>query len=328
MNKSLIQTSLLFLFLLCGMQITEAQFDPSAGKPGSKALHADSSVFISWAKTCVVERGLYDCSDSTGLEASYGVDEDASGKADGAVVSLGDGGVATLTFKVPITNGPGADFAVFENSFSDTYLELAFVEVSSDGVRFVRFPSVSNTDTNIQVSSFGNIDPTKLYNLAGKYRAFYGTPFDLEELKDSADLNINHITHVRIIDVIGTLNDSFYTRDSKGNKVNDPYPTAFESGGFDIDAVGVIYNIENFSSARTIEVPALEFPNPVQINQSFMLSFFDDFSFKLFDINGRLILENSKFQRSHNLIVEQTGLFFIKWKTEKGSEHTSKLIVR
>ena len=58
-------------------------------------------------------------------------------------VALGQGGTATLTFAQPITNGPGYDFAVFGNGFSDGHPEWvkpAFVEVSSDGVNFFRFP--------------------------------------------------------------------------------------------------------------------------------------------------------------------------------------------
>jgi len=54
---------------------------------------------------------------------------------DGYIVSLGDSGVADVTFAGAIYNGPGADFAVFENGFlnatndSLAFLELAFVEV-------------------------------------------------------------------------------------------------------------------------------------------------------------------------------------------------------
>ena len=55
---------------------------------------------------------------------------EALGKADDAPVSLGDGGYAVVTFDKPITNGPGYDFAVFENGLNDSFLELAFVVVS------------------------------------------------------------------------------------------------------------------------------------------------------------------------------------------------------
>ena len=158
-----------------------------------------------------------------------------------AVVSLGDGGHITLGFAQPITNGPGADFAVFENSFADTFLELAFVEVSSDGTNFFRFPSVSLTPTTTQVGSFGALDPTNLYDLAGKYRVGFGTPFDLNELAGvSPLLDVNDVQFVRIVDVGGTINPQFASHDSLGNIVDDPYPTAFASGGFDLDGVGVV----------------------------------------------------------------------------------------
>lgn len=319
---------LLLLFVFSGFQYTHAQFDPPAGKPGTKAMHADSALFISWAKSCIVERGLEDCADSNSNKVSTGQDEFAVGKADGAVVSLGDGGMATLTFDFPIVNGQGADFAVFENSFSDNYLELAFVEVSSDGVHFVRFPSVSNTDTTTQIGSFGSIDASQLYNLAGKYKASYGTPFDLEELKDSIGLDINNIMYVRIRDVIGSINDSFCTRDSKGAKVNDPYPTAFESGGFDLDAVGVIHNTENFSSIKKIEKQLLTFPNPVQALQYFIFQSDEELNVRVFDMQGKMVFEDINKVCIHNLIIETSGVYIIKWVTASGKTGDNKLIVR
>ncbi|MEZ4549679.1 MAG: hypothetical protein R2874_04140 [Desulfobacterales bacterium] len=51
-------------------------------------------------------------------------------------VVLGRGGSIILTFDPPVENGEGWDFAVFENSFNDFNLELAFVEVSSNGTDF------------------------------------------------------------------------------------------------------------------------------------------------------------------------------------------------
>jgi hypothetical protein len=188
-----------------------------------------------------------DIANPGGGSASFGSGSEALGPADGNashVVSLGDGGQITLTFDHAITNGPGADLAVFENSFSDTFLELAFVEVSTNGSDFVRFPAVSLTSTTTQVSSFGSLDPANLDNLAGKYRAGYGTPFDLSQVDGlSAAVNVNDIRYVRVLDVVGSINPSFGTHDSLGNLVNDPYPTAFASGGFDLDGVGVIHMV-------------------------------------------------------------------------------------
>ena len=234
-----------FLILFSIAQLGLAQFDPAAGKPGSKAIHRDSSALIDWATECTVVRGWKDIAMKDSGKADHGTVTNATSKGDGAAISLGDSGVATLTFNTPLSNGNGADFAVFENSFSDEFLELAFVEVSSDGSRFVRFPAISNVDTVSQIDAFGSTDPTLLYNFAGKYRVHYGVPFDLEELKDSQGLDVSAITHVRIVDAIGSLDPNYASRDSKGNKINDPYPTLFSSGGFDLDAVGVIHNQNN-----------------------------------------------------------------------------------
>ncbi len=224
-------------------------YAPQAGAIGSKAIHKDSTAFAAWATGATVERGPQDISNlSLGL-ASFGTPHDAIGKASGvstSVVSLGDGGVATLTFANPIANGPGADFAVFENGVTDGFLELGFVEVSSDGENFFRFPAVSLTQIVTQVGGFGNTDPTSIYNFAGKYRIAYGTPFDLEELKGTLGLDINNVTHVRVIDVVGCILDDYATYDYFGSKVNDPWPTPFifdgagGTSGFDLDGVGVL----------------------------------------------------------------------------------------
>jgi hypothetical protein len=153
---------------------------------------------------------------------------------------LGDGGCATLYFNEPVTDGPGPDFAVFENAFTDSFLELAFVEVSSDGINFFRFGAVSLTRTDEQVGPYGSLDARNINNLAGKYRSGYGTPFDLEELDEPAGLDIAAIHWIRIVDVIGILDEKAGSIDAQGNMINDPWPTPFASGGFDLDAAGVI----------------------------------------------------------------------------------------
>lgn len=255
--------TLIVTFLLLFGGGAKAQFAPPVGQEGTSAMHRDSSAFVAWAATCEVERGPMDIADLELGLASAGLPEMAVGLTMGTV-SLGDGGMAVLTFTRPITNGPGPDFAVFENSFSDTFLELAFVEVSSDGEQFFRFPSVSLTDTDTQVGSFGSVDATKVHNLAGKYRAQYGTPFDLDDLTDTAGLDTDRITHVRIIDVVGSIDPQYATYDSGGNIVNDPWPTPFESSGFDLDAVGVIHEAEDDpSSVASATLGGISvYPNP------------------------------------------------------------------
>lgn len=225
------------------------QFDPAAGQPGSLAIAADNPSIAGWATGFNnLVRGPLDIASPGGGNASFGSGAEALGTANGTdssrVVSLGDGGRITLSFDRAIRNGPGADFAVFENSFSDTFLELAFVEVSSNGTDFFRFASKSETQSTTQIGGFGNLDPTDVSNLAGKYRAGFGTPFDLQELAGmSPSLDVNNISAVRLIDVVGSITDGLATFDSLGRKINDPYSTPFASGGFDLDAVGVINQV-------------------------------------------------------------------------------------
>jgi hypothetical protein len=174
--------------------------------------------------------------------AGNGEASNALGPAlENGVVSLGDGGCITIGFPVPIADGPGPDFAVFENGFSDGFLELALVEVSSNGIDFFPFTAISETGISRQIGPFDTLDARCLNQLAGKYRAGFGTPFDLSNLSPNRDLDLFSICCVRIRDVVGSLNPEFGTRDARGNLINDPWPTEFESGGFDLDAVAALH---------------------------------------------------------------------------------------
>lgn len=220
-------------------------FPPAAGESGSDAVAADDSRFTVWATEAVVERGPTEIGYEGSVLADYGTDAAATGPSDAnpdfpyPVVSLGDGGIATLEYSQPFGDAPGPDFAVFENGFSFTFLELAHVEVSSDGVNFFRFPSTSLTAASTTPGEGGSVDPSNVRNLAGKYRAGFGTPFDLAELRNASPLlDIQRITHVRVIDVVGTNDPALASFDAEGHIIIDPYPTPFFSGGFDLDAVG------------------------------------------------------------------------------------------
>ena len=251
-----------FIFLFVSVScIVNAQFSPGVGTIGSNAIYKDSTLFKYWASACSVNIGWLNIADKNLGKPTVGDMQSVLGKAGtNGVLSLGDAGEAIVTFDYPISNGEGPDFAVFENGFNNSFLELAFVEVSSDGIHFVRFPSVSLSDTILQFDNNAAMDATKLNNLAGKYKANYGTPFDLEELQGSVGLNMRAITHVKIVDVVGSVNPMFGSRDSKNNLINDPYPTPYPSAGFDLDAVGVI-NSESLGLEGKIEQLQL-FPNP------------------------------------------------------------------
>jgi hypothetical protein len=319
------------------LNVLHAQFPPPAGQPGTTAIHKDSSAINAWATGIEVSRGLINISDPAQTHegsnyASFGVPENALGPASGNsvdVVSLGDGGIATLTFARPIKNGPGPDFCVFENAFSDTYLELAFVEVSSDGVRFVRFPAISLTQTDEQIGGFGSLDATKIHNLAGKYRQGYGTPFDLEDLIDSTDIDLNNITHVRIIDVVGSINPSYGTQDSQGNFINDLFPTPFYSGGFDLDAVGVIHEQIEVGLSAEDELVVMVYPNPS--SGEFYLKGIQDFdkvSIEIHNISGQTCEFN--FNPANGQFFfrneEPNGVYFMKISS-MGREKWVRLIL-
>ncbi|HIP37021.1 MAG TPA: T9SS type A sorting domain-containing protein [Crocinitomix sp.] len=323
--------AILILSLVFGLQpMASAQYAPPAGQTGTTAIHKDSSVFVNWA-TGVTQfsRGFMDIADpSLGL-VTFGDSSVAIGQAEGTnsgVVSLGDSGSITLSFQYPIINGSGFDFAIFENGFSDTFLELAFVEVSTDGITYIRFPSVSLTPEN-EIGGFGSLDATNLYNFAGKYRIGYGTPFDLEDIVDSTGIDINNINYVRLIDVVGTTNPQYATYDSQGNIVIDPYSTPFSSGGFDLDAIGVINENQNAyikdnSLASFISV----FPNPSYGNlniKSIKSGFLN-----IYDMSGKKVFNKTCIGNETIFINSLTkGIYLIKFEFDEGIE-TKKIIVQ
>lgn len=238
----------------------EAPFAAAAGEAGSTAVARTDPAITGWAK------GYEEYLPGSGVDAVWQQPEEALGPAgteSGAVVVLGRGGKITLTFARPLRDGAGPDFAVFENGFGSGFLELAYVEVSSDGKHFVRFPAYSLTAA--PVPGFGTIDPTLITGLAGKYRLGYGTPFDLgileaayQEAVKKEDWNgpeaaefsqayrdalvanfpfidLQRVTHVRVVDIAGDGS----ALDAEGFPIYDPYPTSITTG-FDLDGVAVL----------------------------------------------------------------------------------------
>lgn len=276
-------------------------FAPGAGFDGSTAVYKDSSIFIDWANSAEIFTSYMNIAFPENGYVSYGTDTCATGVADGNpnVVSMGDGGSAVLKFNYPVVNGNGFDFAVFENGFfeNDTselaFLELAFVEVSTDGFEYIRFPAISELQTETQIGSFENINARYIHNFAGKYIMYYGTPFDLDELLNltsGTTVDLYQINYIKIIDIIGTIDNEFASYDSEGNKTNDPYPTAFSSGGFDLDAVGVINNETN----TKFENELLISPNPVKDILLFKTSISDIKRIDIFSFDGKLQISANK----------------------------------
>ena len=184
------------------------------------------------------------------------------------VVTLGEGGSLTLGFDTPITDGPGADFIVFENAFmvgldSVCYAELAFVEVSSNGIDFARFP-LSYVGPQSALGPFGALVPGSWAGFAGTTPVHAhastrpdidprdparagGDAFDLAVLRDHplaklGRLNPFRITHVRLVDVVDGKH-----RDTKGRLIRDP-----SAGSADIEGICVINRFGKPSARRPV----------------------------------------------------------------------------
>lgn len=228
--------SLCLVLWLLALPALAGPYAPAAGEPGGTAIAKDDPDIALWAN------GFQDYTPGPGADAVWRTPEKALGQAKGDaydIVCLGRGGSIVLTFDPPLADGEGFDLAVFENSFSDGFLELAFVEVSSDGEHYARFPAVSLTAS--PVSGYGVLDPTNVHNLAGKYRQGYGTPFDFADLAETQAVleglvDLGAISHARIIDIVGDGG----AVDSLGRPIYDPYPTS-SSAGFDLDAAAGLH---------------------------------------------------------------------------------------
>ena len=326
--------SILFIYISC---YANAQyFPPAAGQVGTTAIHRDSANFIAWAEECTVVRGYINISDtniyvSESNRASFGSEENALGIADNQVVSLGDGGVATLHFSQALVDNNGFDFAVFENSFNDSFLELAFVEVSTNGTDYIRFPATSNTPYINQIGSFGEIEAVNINNLAGKYRVLYGTPFDLSTLSDSSGIDINNIHYIRIIDVIGSINQEFASYDHNGNIINDPWPTPFATSGFDLDAVGILGSQTSLPIPTKADIKLTVNNNPsfgeYSISSSVIIN-----AIEVFRMDGTLLYRIDYLQDAGrneyklNISHYNSALYFLKIFTIKGM--VSKTVVK
>jgi hypothetical protein len=247
------RTGLMLCLLLCFVlfltgSATAGPYPPAAGEQGSTAVSKDDPAFVAWATGW--ENYWIGADVSIFLNADEAIGK-AEGMANSGIVCLGKGGSITLTFDIPIRDGVEWDFAVFENSFNDTFLELAYVEVSSDGQNFVRF----DNDSRTEFLTTEYVDPTDIDGLAGKYRAGYGTPFDLETLKSKPEVlsgivNLSRITHVRIVDIIG---DGTFV-DTSGDRIYDVVGLQVQTAGFDLDAIGVRYQASGVETAVDIKV--------------------------------------------------------------------------
>lgn len=304
--------------LLAAALVSAQDYPPGAGFPGTTAIHKDSPQFVGWATGISVTRGHVNIANPDFIAggsnfATSGQPNNVLGYPDSnSTVSLGDGGSAVLTFASAIVDEAGFDLAVFENGAS-TYLELAFVEASSDGIHFFRFPSHSQTPTAVQIGTFGTPSATYLNNLAGKYEALYGTPFDLSELPDDPLLDKNAVTHIKVVDVVGSIDPAHAGLDSFGNAVNDSFPTPFTSSGFDLQGVGVIHQQTLGLANRPWDAIGI-FPNPA--TDVLSVEGIRNFTAVIFDWSGRQVSEQHQSAKI-DLSKLSAGIYLLEIRSEK-----------
>lgn len=228
------------------------------------AIPASDSRFVQWADYIDPTRTAFAPRGSTSIDQNGGFNNLGDLTAE-EIVNGASPGYLTVSFPTGIGNGSGADFAVFENGFlfgpagRGLFAEYAYVDVSTNGSDFARFPSVSLNIGPLSGSSpFASFDSTGIYNLAGKHAAGYGTPFDLQELSSdplvaAGLLDLNNIQYVRLFDIPG--NGAF--QDSLGNPIYDNWLTT-GSGGFDFRlGVGLGVGVINVASVPEPSVLAL-----------------------------------------------------------------------
>jgi hypothetical protein len=182
------------------------------------------------------------------------------GRGSTHVLSLGRGGRLVLGFSVTLCDGPGADFIVCENPFLaggtlGAFAELAFVEVSTDGVHFARMPNRYLGPAG-GPGSYGTLPLGSTAGLAGAMPVHApagpgvldpcrlgGDAFDLADLAGHAlvragRVDPGRIHFLRIVDI-----QSGRERDTQGRLIHDP------GDGCDIDAVAVVHHRGKLSAA-------------------------------------------------------------------------------
>ena len=186
--------------------------------------------------------------------------------------SLGVAGWTVLQLDEPALDGPGTDLIVCENPFfvsgapETAFVEALFVEVSTDGNTFARFPAEYGGPA-VQAPPFAGVDPAWYFGFAGVLPVSAdpakgvdplhvvhggGDAFDLGDLTDdpavlAGDVDLFDIRYVRLVDVRSGVDT-----DDLGTIVYDAGLDANASA--DIDALVAVNTLVNLVPQR----PAVE----------------------------------------------------------------------
>lgn len=154
------------------------------------------------------------------------------------ILSLGLGGEIIVGFRnLLITDGPGADFTIFENAFLNPvtnriFAEPAVVSVSQDGINYYQFPFDSLT-----LKGCAGITPTHGNMNSMDTMVSGGDKFDL------STIGLKYIKYIKIKDICNLL-------------LNNPSHPFYDPiiSGFDLDAVAGLHLVPDNIIADVKEV--------------------------------------------------------------------------
>ncbi len=188
------------------------------------------------------------------------------------LLSLGSGGWIVLAFQDGgIVDGPGVDFTVFENAFyvgggDMVFRETAYVELSDDGVTWLRFPVDEGAWSGLAgcTPTDGSADPTNP-------EASGGDAFDL------AELGLASAQYLKLIDTDGEVADG--------------------GPSFELDAVAVIHGEDGSDVAPSPPQPKAPaftaWPNPFNHSVTFGFTPGRPWRVEVFSLTGRRVADFS-----------------------------------
>jgi hypothetical protein len=127
--------------------------------------------------------------------------------------------------------------------------------------------------------------------------------------------------------VVGSVNKQYAKRDSYNNMINDPWPTPFPNGGFDLDAIGVIHqNTSVGLKENNLDDNLYLYPNPINKGEKLLLSTSKDILFvSVYNFSGQKILSTKENFISTSELTE--GIYFIEVNSVNNSI-TKKLLIK
>ena len=132
------------------------------------------------------------------------------------------------------------------------------------------------------------------------------------------------IKFIKIIDAVGSLNSLHGSIDSKGKKINDPWPTPWPASGFDLDAVALLS--PGFTGQDELVFnSATIYPNPSRQGAKINIGVEGINQIELLDALGKTL---SVVQNQNSIFApEQSGVYQLRIATNQGVFY-SKLCVR